>query len=184
MPFSIEPGVAIHMDDFGNVDSQITFVEPRGDQNLQILSSQIQPGGNAAYIEQELMHLIIARSNRNLLEVMAEVVGRPYKMQGNHPETGFDVAGLIQYVYNQSMGRGFPSDLEGQLKEVTLIELQNIMPKDVLYWKSGDLVINAGVYVGGSRYLTVDLLAGEVTVKELADTWQPDFVGTIMPRGK
>lgn len=183
MPFSIEPGVAIHMDDYGNIDSKITFIAPTGEEHLQILSSQIQRGGNSNYIEQELMKLIIARSSRNLLEVASEVEGLPYKMQGNQPKTGFDVAGLIQYVYNQSMGRGFPSKLEDQLNALTLIELQDIMPKDVMYWKSGDLVINAGVYIGGSRYLTVDLLAGEVAIKTLEDTWLPDFVGTIMPRG-
>lgn len=184
MPFSIEPGIALHMDDFGNVDSQIMFAEPHGEQHLQILSSQIQPGGNASYIEQELMHLIIARNSRDLLEVVSEVEGLPYKMQGNRPETGFDIAGLIQYVYNQSMGRGFPVDLQEQLRAVTLIELQDVMPKDVLYWQSGDLIINAGIYIGGSRYLTVDLLTREVAVKTLADSWLPDFVGTIMPRGK
>lgn len=184
MPFSIEPGTAIHMDDFGNIDSKIVFTEPNGEHHLQILSSQIQRGGNSNYIEQELMNLIIARNSRNILEVVAEIEGLPYKMQGNHPRDGFDVAGLIQYIYNQSMGRGFPGNLEAQLSEVTLIELQDVMPKDVLYWKSGELVINAGVYIGGSRYVTVDLLSREVAVKTLADTWLPDFVGTIMPRGK
>lgn len=184
MPFSIEPGVAIHMDDYGNIDSKIVYTAPKGTENLQIISSQIQRGGNAKFIEQELMKRIIARCSRNILEVMAEVDGTPYKMQGNSLAEGFDIAGLIQYVYNQSMGRGFPNDLKAQLAELTLIELQDVMPKDVMYWKSGDLVINAGIYVGGSRYLTVDLLAGEVAVKPLADSWLPDFVGTIMPRGK
>jgi len=184
MPFSIEPGVALHMDDFGNVDSQIMFTEPKGEQNLNILSMQIQPGGNASYIEQELMNLIITRNSRGLLEVVSEVEGLPYQMQGNQPETGFDVAGLIQYVYNQTMGRGFPADMKQQVAELMIIPLENVMPKDLLYWKSGDLVINAGVYIGGSRYLTVDLLEGKVMVKTLADSWLPDIVGTIMPRGK
>lgn len=184
MPFSIESGMAVHMDDYGNIDSRIIFTDPQGTENLKIISSQIQRGGNASYIEQELMKRVMARCSRNILEVVAQVEGMPYKMQGNNPETGFDVAGLIQFVYNQSMGRGFPSDLKSQLDAVTRIELKDIMPKDVMYWKSGDLVINAGVYIGGSRYLTVDLLEGKVVVKALADTWLPDFVGTVMPRGK
>lgn len=184
MPFSIEPGVALHMDDFGNIDSRIIYTAPKGTENLKIVSSQIQRGGNANYIEKELMTRIIALCSRNILEVVAQVEGLPYKMQGNSPETGFDVAGLIQYVYNQSMGRGFPGDLESQLQAVEQIELKDIMPKDVMYWKSGDLVINAGVYIGGSRYLTVDLLERKVVVKALADTWLPDFVGTVMRRGQ
>ncbi|WP_307994972.1 NlpC/P60 family protein, partial [uncultured Weissella sp.] len=59
------------------------------------------------------------------------------------------------------------------------LPLNEAMPGDLLFWGTPDLISNAGVYLGGGRYLTVDLMGGIVMIQTVSKTWEPDFVGSL-----
>ncbi|WP_233119715.1 NlpC/P60 family protein, partial [Weissella viridescens] len=71
------------------------------------------------------------------------------------------------------------NDVKKQLASVQHLPLNEAMPGDLLFWGTPDLISNAGVYLGGERYLTVDLMGGIVMIQTVSKTWEPDFVGSL-----
>ncbi|SUP52742.1 Uncharacterised protein [Weissella viridescens] len=61
----------------------------------------------------------------------------------------------------------------------TAFAIERSHARDLLFWGTPDLISNAGVYLGGGRYLTVDLMGGIVMIQTVSKTWEPDFVGSL-----
>ena len=65
------------------------------------------------------------------------------------------------------------------MKTVTQFNVSEAIPGDLLVWGSSLLPTTAGIYIGGGRYVTVDVFTEKVTVKTISQKWLPDFVGAI-----
>ncbi|KRN32432.1 C40 family peptidase [Weissella halotolerans] len=179
MPYHLEDGRVTHTDDYGEVDSEIVFTPASGETPFQIVSATIKQGANAGFIQRVLMKMIMNSMHAALWDVVAEVEGKPYQLQGRQPTNGFDLAGLIQYIYNKIYGVAFPANLKQQMHAVQLVPVDQVMPGDIVFWVNNRLITNAGIYLGGGRYLTVDVLAGQVQVKEIGSAWMPNYVGSL-----
>ncbi|HOK38214.1 MAG: C40 family peptidase [Bacteroidales bacterium] len=77
---------------------------------------------------------------QNLLESVVEfsktLVGSPYKYGGTTPQ-GFDCSGFVQYVFAQK-GINIPRIPLEMAKISERIELKNVKPGDLLYFKGSD----------------------------------------------
>ncbi|MBM7616658.1 hypothetical protein JOC36_000191 [Weissella uvarum] len=179
MSYQIEPGRVVHLNDANEVDSEIEFRPPEGERAFEIISAYFTPGTNTQKIQNDMMQLVMDSMRDQLWAVVETVLGKPYHLQGNRLDTGFDIAGLIQYVYNHIYGVSFPLDLKTQLDRVQHVSLAEAMPGDLLFWGTPALITNAGVYLGHAEYLTVDLMAQVVLIQKVAPSWQPDVVGSL-----
>lgn len=179
MAYKMEPGRVIHTNDYDEVDSEIVFKAPDGENAFEIVSAYFTPGTRTQKIQNTMMQMVMDSMRANLWDVVQRVLGKPYQLRGNRPETGFYVGGLIQYIYNNIYGVSFSNDVKKQLASVQHLPLNEAMPGDLLFWGTPDLISNAGVYLGGGRYLTVDLMGGIVMIQTVSKTWEPDFVGSL-----
>ena len=120
-----------------------------------------------------------AVSNDILFNAM-QLSGTKYRYGGSSPETGFDCSGLIQYVYNKTIGVMLPRTV----REMNKMDAQSIAKSEL---KPGDLVIfqarkkypdHAGIYVGEGRFLHAPSSGGRVRIDELADSyWSKRYLG-------
>lgn len=179
MPYNYEPGKVTHVNDAGAVDSEIQFLPPQGERAFQIISAYFTPGTNTQKIQNTMMQMVMDSMRASLWSVIDKVDGKPYRMQGNDPESGFDVGGLIQYIYNHIYGVSFPINVQKQWQTVDAVTVDTAMPGDLVFWGTELLITNAGVYLGGGCYITVDLLGDGVVIQPISSTWLPDFVGSL-----
>ncbi|MDR1314197.1 MAG: C40 family peptidase [Deltaproteobacteria bacterium] len=74
-------------------------------------------------------------------------VGTPYKSGGRSPK-GFDCSGLAWFVYRQH-GIELPDSSLKQSRSGTKIDREELVPGDLVFFRSGRTVDHVGVYVGG-----------------------------------
>ncbi|SUP52741.1 Uncharacterised protein [Weissella viridescens] len=111
MAYKMEPGRVIHTNDYDEVDSEIVFKAPDGENAFEIVSAYFTPGTRTQKIQNTMMQMVMDSMRANLSDVVQRVLGKPYQLRGNRPETGFDVGGLIQYIYN-IYGVSFSNDVK------------------------------------------------------------------------
>lgn len=179
MPFELMPGRVIHTNDFGDVDAEITFNPPRGEEPFAITAANFKNKMSGARVQRTMMQMIMTSLRENMSTVLAAVIDRPYQFGGHTPEVGFDAGGLIQYLYNHLLGVSFPSDVSAQLRMVQSVTLEQAIPGDILVWGPVSLPTAAGVYLGGGKFVTVDILGGRVEIKTVSRNWLPDIIGSL-----
>ena len=118
--------------------------------------------------------------NNDILFNAMQLSGTKYRYGGSSPETGFDCSGLIQYVYNKTIGVMLPRTV----REMNKMDAQSVAKADL---QPGDLVIfqarkkypdHAGIYVGEGRFLHAPSSGGRVRIDELADSyWARSYLG-------
>ena len=179
MPFELTPGRVIHTDDVGQIDAEMQFDVPKGEAPFAITFAEFKNKMAGSRVQRVMMQMIMASLRENIGQTLRSVLGRPYQLQGNTPEEGFDAGGLIQYVYNHVFGVSFPQNIAKQFTLVQQVTLAEAMPGDILVWGSLVVPTAAGVYLGGGKYITVDMLNDVVQIKAVTQSWLPDVVGSL-----
>ncbi|WP_258088771.1 C40 family peptidase [Weissella fangxianensis] len=179
MPFKIEPGRVVHFNDFDQADAEILFEPPLAEKPVQITASNFARKTTGARIQRTMLQMLMEDICERLTVVLDDVMGVPYLKDGQSIENGFDTGGLIQYVFNKIAGVGFPHEISEQMKTVTKFKVSEAIPGDLLVWGSALLPTTAGIYIGGGKYVTVDVFTEKVTTKTISQKWLPDFVGAI-----
>lgn len=118
--------------------------------------------------------------NNEILFNAMQLSGTKYRYGGSSPETGFDCSGLIQYVYNKTIGVMLPRTV----REMNKMDAKSVAKSEL---KPGDLVIfqaqkkypdHAGIYVGEGRFLHAPSSGGRVRIDELASNyWSKRYLG-------
>lgn len=120
-----------------------------------------------------------AKANEVMFAAMQQV-GKPYRYGGSSPTTGFDCSGLVDYVFQESIGMKLPRTV----KELKAMPDPTINKKDL---QSGDLVIfatgrsrkadHAGIYVGEGRFVHAPSSGGKVRLDKINDDyWKRSFL--------
>jgi len=96
------------------------------------------------------------------------LIGTPYKLGGNSPETGFDCSGFIHYVYRDMLAQRLPRTT------AELAALGGPKPKrqrmaigDLVLFGSKGKVWHAGIYIGEGRFIHAPNSRGVVRVENL-----------------
>ena len=50
---------------------------------------------------------------------------------------------------------------------------------DMLVWGGKMMPTSVGIYIGGGRYITADLMTGKVVQRTIDYNWQPDMVLSV-----
>lgn len=106
--------------------------------------------------------------------------GRPYKTDGQTPETGFDAAGYTRWVYAQK-GVKLPRDVGAQAKSGRQVIQEELRPGDLLVYRDAskpDNEYHVGIYTGQGNFLHTTSKTGVVTeTAAFGRQFAPYFVG-------
>lgn len=77
--------------------------------------------------------------------------GKPYRFGGNSPQTGFDCAGFVQWVYGQH-GIKLPRMSTEQMRLGTPVTRADLKPGDLVFyyeWRN----VHVGIYAGNGKFI-------------------------------
>ena len=108
------------------------------------------------------------------------LLGTPYRLGGNSPETGLDCSGLVNLVYRQAVSLHLPRD------SASLSQIGQPLEKPAL--QAGDLVFfntlnrayyHVGIYIGEDRFVHASSSkTGSVALSSLNESyWAARFDG-------
>jgi cell wall-associated NlpC family hydrolase len=105
-------------------------------------------------------------------------IGLPYAKPAASPESGFDSAGFLQYVYS-SIGYSVPRTLQLQytMNAPTIDRISELVIGDALYFSDGDRPQYAAIYIGNQQMVMSSLKEGEVMTRTLTGKYIDVFLG-------
>jgi cell wall-associated NlpC family hydrolase len=108
------------------------------------------------------------------------LVGSPYRLGGNSPETGLDCSGFVAYVFRQITGLLLPRDSRA-ISEATQPLAQNeLQPGDLVFFNTLNRTFShVGIYLGEDRFVHASSSrTGTVMVSSLSERyWHDRFDG-------
>ena len=115
-----------------------------------------------------------------LVKEANKYLGYPYLWGGHHPNTGFDCAGFIYWIFNNSGVASFGHQgAQGLYDSSRKVSPDNARPGDVIFF-SGTIegesgITHCGLYVGNNRMIHC---GNPCTYADLTDAyWQEHFTG-------
>ncbi len=99
------------------------------------------------------------------------LVGTPYRYGGNTPATGFDCSGLINHVFQTSVGIAPPRTVSRLQDWGSPIPGDNARAGDLVLFAKNDVATHAGIYIGGSRFVHAPSTGGEVRLDDLTSRY-------------
>jgi cell wall-associated NlpC family hydrolase len=105
------------------------------------------------------------------------LLGTPYQFGGNGPDA-FDCSGLVRYVH-QELGIEVPRTAAEQFRAATAIELKQLEPGDLLFFRTqGDGVSHVAIYAGSGRFVHAPQTGRVIELRALDDSYfRPRLVG-------
>jgi cell wall-associated NlpC family hydrolase len=78
----------------------------------------------------------------------------PYRWGGSTPESGFDCAGLVQYVFKQAVGASLPRTTYAMVKISQSISHSDLQPGDLVFFNTMRRPnSHVGIYIGENRFI-------------------------------
>lgn len=112
------------------------------------------------------------RSDRGeqIAQIARAQLGAPYRFGGADP-LGFDCSGLVRYVFGRE-GILVPRTAAAQLQAAQPIELAELQPGDLLFYRSGaGPVDHVAIYVGAGLMVHAPRTGRVVEQRRLEDAW-------------
>jgi murein DD-endopeptidase len=104
-------------------------------------ASTSQPGERGASVAERAAHHA------------TQLVGKPYRYGGNHPSSGFDCSGLVQYSYAQA-GRKLPRSTDDQRIASQRIRVSELRRGDLIFFdQEGKKHGHVGIYIGNGEFV-------------------------------
>lgn len=108
------------------------------------------------------------------------LVGSPYRLGGNSPETGLDCSGFVGHVYKQITGILLPRDSRMISETAQPLAQTELQPGDLVFFNTLNRAYShVGIYLGDDRFVHASSSrSGGVMVSNLADRyWRQRFDG-------
>ncbi|MDR1487144.1 MAG: C40 family peptidase [Deltaproteobacteria bacterium] len=104
--------------------------------------------------------------------------GRPYRSAGKAPQTGFDDAGLVHWIYSQE-GVKVPQNVKDQVANGQAVARDDLRPGDILVYKTPKTVdYLVGIYTGNGNFILASSKFDVVTETAAFGTdFGPYFIG-------
>lgn len=102
-----------------------------------------------------------------------KMVGKPYRMGGAAPSTGFDCSGLVHFSYRQA-GIVVPRSTEQQLLASRAVARSKLRRGDLVFFdQEGKKKSHVGIYLGDGRFVHAPSSGKHVRVDRLGSRyWQ------------
>jgi cell wall-associated NlpC family hydrolase len=108
------------------------------------------------------------------------LVGSPYRLGGNSPQTGLDCSGFVGHVYKQITGVHLPRDSRMISETGQPLDLAELQPGDLVFFNTLNRAYShVGIYLGEDRFVHASSSrTGGVMVSRLGDRyWRQRFDG-------
>jgi cell wall-associated NlpC family hydrolase len=108
------------------------------------------------------------------------LVGSPYRLGGNSPQTGLDCSGFVGHVFKQTTGIQLPRDSRMISETGQPLDLAELQPGDLVFFNTLDRAYShVGIYLGEDRFVHASSSrTGGVMVSRLGDRyWRQRFDG-------
>ncbi|MGR7978141.1 C40 family peptidase [Bacillus velezensis] len=122
-------------------------------------------------------NLAISKDNP-VVSTAADHIGISYLKGGVSPETGFDTAGFVQYIYQKAKGISLPRYADKQMQAGVPVDKQDLKPGDLVFFKAESL--NPAIYIGNGQVIHVTVSAGvTITNMNTSAYWKDKYAGGI-----
>lgn len=81
-----------------------------------------------------------------------EQLGKPYVWGASGPNS-FDCGGLVKYVYKQAVNMDLPMGTTNQEKYGTEVNLNSLLPGDLLFYGNRGNTYHVGIYIGNNQMI-------------------------------
>ncbi|MEQ1593054.1 MAG: C40 family peptidase [Thiobacillaceae bacterium] len=108
------------------------------------------------------------------------LIGTPYRLGGNQPETGLDCSGLVNHVYLQAARLQLPRDTAALSQFGRAIEKSGLQAGDLVFFNTLDRAFShVGIYLGDDRFIHASSSAsGSVMLSSMTSPyWTEHFDG-------
>jgi murein DD-endopeptidase len=96
------------------------------------------------------------------------LLGAPYKWGASGPNA-FDCSGLVQFVHNE-LGIDVPRTAEEQFKAAERVEVEDLEPGDLLFFKiRGRKISHVAIYAGSGRFVHAPQTGRPIELRPLND---------------
>jgi murein DD-endopeptidase len=100
------------------------------------------------------------------------LLGAPYKWGGSGP-TDFDCSGLVQFIHNE-LGINVPRTAEEQYHAATRVDVENLEPGDLLFFKiRGRKISHVAIYAGSGRFVHAPQTGRPIEISTLNGYYRP-----------
>jgi cell wall-associated NlpC family hydrolase len=108
------------------------------------------------------------------------LVGSPYRLGGNSPQTGLDCSGFVGHVFKQTTGIQLPRDSRMISETAQPLDRAELQPGDLVFFNTLNRAYShVGIYLGEDRFVHASSSrTGGVMVSSLGDRyWRQRFDG-------
>jgi murein DD-endopeptidase / murein LD-carboxypeptidase len=91
--------------------------------------------------------IVTQQNNQSVVEFAKSYIGIPYKYGGNHPNTGFDCSGFVQFVFLH-FGYKVPRVSKDYANTGKEIEFKNAKVEDIILFAGADQNLNSINHIG------------------------------------
>lgn len=108
------------------------------------------------------------------------LVGSPYRLGGNDPDTGLDCSGLVDHVFRQISGIRLPRGSLAISASTQPLDRADLQPGDLVFFNTlRHAFSHVGIYLGEDRFVhAASSRTGAVMVSRLSDRyWHERFDG-------
>lgn len=108
------------------------------------------------------------------------LIGSPYRLGGDSPQTGLDCSGFVGHVFRQVAGLVLPRDTRALSESTQILESAELRPGDLVFFNTLDRAFShVGIYLGERRFVhAASSRAGRVMVSSLDERyWRERFDG-------
>ena len=125
----------------------------------------------------------VAHANSPSIDIpiyAVSLVGSPYRLGGNSPETGLDCSGFVGHVFKQIAGVVLPRDSRAISDTAQPLDQAELQPGDLVFFNTLNRAFShVGIYLGDSRFVhAASSRTGSVMVSNLNDRyWRTRYDG-------
>jgi cell wall-associated NlpC family hydrolase len=123
---------------------------------------------------------VSAASADDISMYAVSLVGSPYRLGGNTPDTGLDCSGFVDHVFQQITGIRLPRDSRAISESTQPLDRADLQPGDLVFFNTLDHAFShVGIYLGDDRFVhATSSRTGAVMVSRLSDRyWRDRFDG-------
>lgn len=110
-----------------------------------------------------------AQVKQNLLAQYRSWEGTPYQLGGT-TRRGIDCSGFVQRTYAEKLGYSLPRTTSEQLKAGKYVDIKNLQPGDIVFFKTGLKTRHNGIYLGNNQFMHASSSQG-VTISSLKNSY-------------
>lgn len=125
-------------------------------------------------------HTVASPLSEDVPLYAVSLVGSPYRLGGNSPETGLDCSGLVGHVFKQVAGIILPRDSRAISDVAQPLAQAELQPGDLVFFNTLNRAFShVGIYLGDNRFVhATSSRTNTVMVSSLADRyWRTRFDG-------